>query len=294
MSRLLNRLDTFRPGAAPRTIVRRFRGSGAAILLLLAIPLAVTQPASAESGEVQLPAKDKLHIYLLAGQSNMAGRGRVEAIDQEPHPRVLVLDQDGRWKPAVDPLHFDKPGVVGVGLGRTFGIEIAEKNPGVTIGLVPCAVGGSPIDSWKPGGYHSQTKSHPYDDAMRRARRALRDGTLKGILWHQGESDCREGLAETYATKLHQLIARLRKELNAADVPFIAGQMGQFKQRPWDAAKRRVDQAHRDLPNNVARTAFVSSDGLAHKGDEVHFDADSYRELGRRYARALRSLNSTR
>jgi hypothetical protein len=55
-----------------------------------------------------------------------------------------------------------------------------------------------------------------------------------------------------------------------------------------------VDQAHRDLPKKIAHTAFVSSDGLAHKGDEVHFDAASYRELGRRYVRALRSLNTTR
>lgn len=89
-------------------------------------------------------------MFLLAGQSNMAGRGTVTPQDRTPHPRVLMLNQAGEWVPAVDPMHFDKP-VAGVGPGRTFGIAIAEANPGVTIGLIPCAVGGSPIDAWQPG-----------------------------------------------------------------------------------------------------------------------------------------------
>jgi hypothetical protein len=125
---------------------------------------------------------------------------------------------------------------------------------------------------------------------LRRAKVALPAGTLKGILWHQGESDSSAGLAEAYEAKLHALIARLRKEFAAQDVPFIAGQMGQFAERPWDEAKRLVDAAHRTLPEKVAHTAFVPSDGLSHKGDQVHFDSASYREFGRRYAKALLEL----
>jgi hypothetical protein len=179
---------------------------------------------------------------------------------------------------------------VGVGLGRTFGIEIAEANPDVTVGLVPCAAGGSPIASWEPGGYHGQTKSHPYDDAIRRAKVALQAGTLKGILWHQGESDSQPGKAEVYQEKLHALIARFRNELEAPHVPFLAGQMGQFAERPWSDAKRLVDKAHRDLSDKVPHTAFVNSDGLTHKGDKVHFDAKSYREFGRRFANTYRAM----
>ncbi len=260
--------------------------SAAWFVLLLALTL--LRPVLAD--ENKLPARDKFHLFLLVGQSNMAGRGKVTDDDRKPHARVLMLTKGNTWAPAIDPLHFDKPRIVGVGLGKTFGIELAKARPGVTIGLIPCAVGGSPIASWEPGGYHASTKTHPYDDAMKRARVALKAGTLKGILWHQGESDASPEKSAVYEAKLHALIARLRKELNGHDVPFIAGQMGQFPTRPWSDGKRKVDRAHRDLPKKVKRTAFVNSNDLTHKGDHVHFDAASYRELGRRYAKAFLAL----
>lgn len=261
------------------------------VLLLLCVAWGAPMVARGGEGEgVTLPAKERFHLFLLVGQSNMAGRGVIEPQDLEPQPRVLMLSKDGAWVPAVAPLHFDKPDVVGVGLGRTFGSEIAKAAPDVTVGLIPCAVGGSPIAAWEPGVYYQPTDSHPYDDALRRARLAMQHGTLRGILWHQGESDAQPELAAVYEDKLHALVARFREALDAPDVPFIAGQMGQFAERPWDDDKRRVDAAHRALPEKVPHCAFVSSDGLAHKGDEVHFDTPSYRELGRRYAVAYQEL----
>ncbi len=239
-----------------------------------------------------LPPKDRFHLFLLVGQSNMAGRGTVTPADREPDPRVLMLSQAGEWAPAVDPMHFDKPTMVGVGLGRTFGLEIARATPGITVGLIPCAVGGSPIDAWKPGEYYQPTKSHPWDDALRRAKLALRSGTLRGILWHQGESASSRDLAPTYAAKLHALIARFRRELDAPDAPFIAGQMGVFPESPWAEPKTLVDRAHRELPQHVQRTAFVPADGLGHKGDKVHFSAEAYREFGRRYSAAYLKLTA--
>lgn len=264
--------------------------SGRLFLLLLTC-LCSALPLPAAVPPVGLPAKENFHLFLLVGQSNMAGRGVITPADREALPRVLMLNQAGEWVPAVDPLHFDKP-AAGVGLGRTFGREIAAARPGVTIGLIPCAAGGSPIDTWRPGGYWEQTKSHPWDDAVRRAKLALRAGTLKGILWHQGESDANERLAGAYEAKLHDLIARFRAELGAPAVPFLAGQLGRFADAPWNEFRVRVDRAHRDLPAKVARTAFVDSGGLQHKGDKVHFDADSYRELGRRYAREFLRLEA--
>ncbi len=237
--------------------------------------------------DAPLPAKENFHLFLLVGQSNMAGRGAVTPADQDPDPRVLMLDKEGRWVPAVDPMHFDKPTVVGVGLGRSFGLEIAKATHGVTIGLIPCAVGGSPIETWEPGAYDEATKTHPRDDAMKRARVALEAGTLKGILWHQGESDSTAERAGPYAQRLHDLIARFRTDLSAPAVPFLAGQMGIFPESPWTADKKAVDRVHQDLPKQVEKTAFVPATGLAHKGDKVHFDAESYRELGRRYAAAF-------
>lgn len=240
--------------------------------------------------EVSLPpTPENFHLFLLVGQSNMAGRGRLDEQDQVAHTNVLTLNKLGQWVPAVDPLHFDKP-VAGVGLGRTFGIMIAEQNPGITVGLIPCAVGGSPIDAWQPGEFYKPTQSHPWDDAIHRTRIARQVGVIKGILWHQGESDSNEKLAADYAAKLHGLVGRLRNELNAEQLPFIVGQMGQFEERPWDEFRRLVDQAHRQLPQQVSMTAFVNSQGLKHKGDQVHFDSASYREFGRRYAAAYMQL----
>ena len=259
--------------------------------LVVTLATLVPMPLVMQGAEPgQLPPREQVHLFLLVGQSNMAGRGTVEPPDRIPHPRVMMLDQQGRWVPAADPMHFDKPGV-GVGLGRTFGIQIAEAHPNITVGLVPCAVGGSPIDAWKPGEYYPPTRSHPWDDTVRRAELAGPSGVWKGILWHQGESDSTEELAGAYEAKLHDLIQRLRAELGAADVPFLAGQMGIFADRPWNEARKQVDKVHRELPERVPQTAFVSSEGLQHKGDKVHFDAASYREFGKRYAAAYAELS---
>src|SRR5262249_12105834 len=126
------------------------------------------------------------------------------------------------------------------------------------------------------------------------ARLAMKSGVLKGILWHQGESDCTPELALSYEAKLHDLITRLRRELDTASVPFITGQMGQFAENPWNDSAKMVDHAHQALPEKVNRTAFVSSAGLQHKGDKIHFDSPSYREFGRRYAEAFLKLESSK
>ncbi len=255
--------------------------------LLLMSPVTAQEPGTVPNDP------SRFHLFLLAGQSNMAGRGKVEASDLDPHPRVLMLDKEGQWVPAIDPLHFDKPRVVGVGLGKTFGIDYADANPGVTVGLIPCAVGGSPIASWQPGGYHSQTKSHPYDDAVNRTLIAMKSGTLQGILWHQGESDAKPAASEAYEQELHALVTRFRREFDSPHVPFIVGQLGQFKERPWNDDRRRVDAAHQALPKQVRRTGFVDSSGLTHRGDVTHFNAASYRELGHRFFKAYRSVVET-
>ncbi len=258
----------------------------------LSVVALVLGVGSSQGDEVPPIPQDKaaFHLFLLAGQSNMAGRGTVEEQDRVPHDRVLSLNKQGVWVVAIDPLHFDKPDLVGVGLGKTFAIDYAKANPEVTVGLIPCAVGGSPISTWEPGGFHHQTSQHPYDETMIRCRFAMKSGTLKGILWHQGESDAGPELAPLYEQKLHELIQRFRSDLEMPDVPFIAGQLGQFEKRPWTQYTRQVDQTHRSLPEKVSHTAFVRSDGLTHRGDNVHFNAASFRELGHRFYRAFQSL----
>ena len=135
---------------------------------LIAIPLLLLLSSSmslhAQETTVKLPSKKNFHLYILAGQSNMAGRGIIEDQDRVAHPRVLALNQDREWVPAVAPIHFDKS-VAGVGLAKSFAVALAEANPDITIGLIPTACGGSPIESWKPGGFHVQTHRPPYDNA---------------------------------------------------------------------------------------------------------------------------------
>ena len=256
------------------------------ILVIISFAFVYSIQVFGESGsESALPKKKNFHLFLLAGQSNMAGRGIVEEEDLVAHPRVFALDKEGNWKPAVAPMHFDKS-VAGVGLGKSFAVALAEGDESISIGLIPVAHGGSPISSWEVGGYHEQTKGHPYDDAIKRARIAKKDGVLKGILWHQGESDSRPERAEAYQAKLEDLIKRFRKDLKARKAPFIIGQLGQFPQKPWNDSRGVIDAAQKQVASESRLVGFVSSDGLTCKSDNTHFNTESLRKLGRRFADA--------
>ena len=234
---------------------------------------------------------EPMQLFLLAGQSNMAGRGSVSEIDRTPHPRVFALSENDEWVIASEPLHFDKPQIAGVGPGLAFAKEIAEQNPGIRIGLVPAAVGGSSIQAWMPGGYHPQTGTYPWDDALRRLGIAMQSGELKAILWHQGESGSGPGSARLYETRLHDLIRQFRDAAGDDRLPVIVGQLGQFKK--WSRERQLVNAAHENVPKQFENTRFVSSDGLKHMGDATHFDASSARELGRRYANAYADIVRT-
>jgi hypothetical protein len=236
-------------------------------------------------------------LYLLIGQSNMAGRGKVEAQDSLIHPQVFALSKENTWVPAQDPIHFDKK-AAGVGLGRTFGIEMAKANPNAKIGLIPCAVGGSSIDVWVPGGFHKQTKSHPWDDMEKRLLLALKSGQLKGILWHQGESDSNPNKCYTYETKLEDLLKRVRAIAEDEHIPFVAGEFGPFKLKKsksnYPDVKPTPAEVIMNATKNVVKkdenAAFVKAKGFVHKGDNTHFNSESYREFGKRYAKAMLKL----
>ena len=131
------------------------------ILLFLTISLATV---------LAQPPKD-LQLFLLIGQSNMAGRGVLEARDKEPAAHIYMLTKELEWKPAMDPLHFDKPDIAGVGLGRSFARELLKSNPAASIGLIPAAFGGTSLEEWKPGG-------RLYNDAIARTRAAMKAGKL--------------------------------------------------------------------------------------------------------------------
>lgn len=226
----------------------------------------------------------EMDLFLLIGQSNMAGRGAVEAEDKVPHPRVFTLTKEETWAPAVEPIHFDRPDRLGTGLGRTFGIVLANLAPGKKIGLIPAAMGGSALDEWKPGG-------KLYTDAVRRAKAAMKSGKLRGILWHQGEADSSKlELIRSYQARWLAVMESLRGELG--DVPIVVGELGQFlygREKDYQMA-RLINEQLAMLAVNGKRVAFVSSQGLGHKGDVLHFDSAGLREFGRRYAHAFLML----
>ena len=223
-----------------------------------------------------LPDNQPLDLYLLIGQSNMAGRGKIDPQDRVPHPRVWKLDKDGHWVPGVDPLHFDKPKIAGVGLGSSFARTLADHYPDRFIGLIPCAVGGTRIDQWKPG-------SDLYNEAVRRAKLAQAHGTLKGILWHQGESDSVPARVPTYLAHLKDLVTHLRSDLGTPDLPLVVGQLGYFHESKTPYTKQ-LNQELLRVADVIPHSACATAEGLTDKGDKTHFDSPSLREFGRRYA----------
>ncbi len=243
----------------------------AVTILLLILPFSVI----ADEGHRQ--------IYLLMGQSNMVGRG--ELTRWPPHPRVLCFSKAGKWVPAVDPLH-ETSSRDRVGPGLSFGrgmLHVVDQK--VTIGLVPCAVGGSPLSRWEKGG-------DLYEAAVRRAREATKDGSLMGFLWLQGEKDAKElALAKSYAKRLDEMIHDFRREFGMPELPFVAAlpcvELAERDDRP---GAELVTESLKELPRRVGHTATVDSSGLKSTGDQTHFSTQSQRELGRRYAEAMARL----
>ena len=254
-------------------------------LLALATLLGCTQAAPPETAQ-----EPPLWLFVLAGQSNMAGRGEVEEIDRTPHPRVFALTSVMEWAPAKEPLHFDKPDIVGVGPGFAFGKALAEKYPDVRIGLIPTAVGGSSIRAWQPHTIHEQTGAYPWDDSLYRTWRVLAttEGELKGIIWHQGESDAAD-YRDQYEDALVDLVERFRAEYQDPELPFVAGELADFYHQNREGGDV-INTAINALPGRLGNTAVVGFKEATSKPDGTHFDAASERELGRRYAAAMAEL----
>lgn len=168
-------------------------------------------------------------LFLLAGQSNMAGRGPLETSSaRAPVAAAWCFSQRTHtWEPsAADPLHSDKPEKAGVGPGLSFARLIAEAVPSVAasgVGLVPCAWGSSELSRWLPEG-------DLHREALRRASAALHTAgagaRFAGILWHQGESDCgSEELAGAHAAGAATALQALRDGLGDPALPVVLGEV---------------------------------------------------------------------
>lgn len=246
-----------------------------------AICICLSAPVAAE----EVPS---LHIYVLMGQSNMAGRDTADMEGQPPDPRILTLDAANHWVVAKDPVHAKTSSIApGVGPSMAFAREMLVSAPAVQIGLVPTAVGGTPLRRWVKG-------ADLYEQAVARARAAAKAGVLRGVLWHQGETDARtQADAGTYEARLGQMFKDLRQDLGQPDLPIVVGQLGDFLAAENFPAAAGVREALQQLPRTLPRVGLAPATGLQHKGDHLHFSSDSARELGRRFAHAMQALHAS-
>ena len=213
----------------------------------------------------------------------MAGRAPIIEADNKPLEKGFVLNSEGQWESAKNPLNQYSTirknlKMQKSNLGYSFTSSMLEGQSGITIGLVVNAKGGSKIESWKPG-------SHFYKEALNRTKIAMKSGVLKGILWHQGESNSSQ--PEGYVKKLEGLITQLRKDFDQPDLPFVAGQV--FYDARKKAGTEKINAEIIKLSKTVKRTEVVLSNGLS-TYDNTHFDSKSIVELGLRYAEKMKSI----
>jgi len=216
-------------------------------------------------------------VYLLIGQSNMAGRAPVLKEFQEPLKNCVLLHNAPIWVEATNPLNRYSTvrktmSMQHMGPGYSFGREMVKAHKGAkVIGLVVNARGGSKIEQWKKGAPY-------YNDALARAKEAMKSAPLAGVIWHQGEGNKND---RNYAEKLAKMVDDLRADLGLPELPFVAGQI--FKPEP-------VNEQIASLPKVLAHSAYVKSEGLS-TTDGTHFDTVSQEKLGERYAKAMLQLH---
>ena len=216
-----------------------------------------------------------LAIFLLMGQSNMVGRDTTGIESQVPDSRIGYMDWTGQWKLAVEPIHR---GGTGFGPGTFFAKAWLKISSDAKVGLVPCAAGGTPLSRWEKGG-------DLYAAALAQAKIASNSGRLCGVLWHQGETDAASSeLASTYEARLTKMFQNFRQDIGKPDLPIVIGQLGDFVAGP---GVNKVRAAIRTLPRDLSNVGYVDAAGLKDKGDHLHFNVESQKIMGERYAAAM-------
>lgn len=231
-------------------------------------------------------------VFVLAGQSNMAGRGSITTQDTLLNKSIFTLNQNMQLELAKEPLHFYEPKLAGVGPGFAFAKELKKHIPkSVEIILVPCAVGGSTIEQWLNDSTHRNVAL--YSNFKKRVTKAKEYGDVKAILWLQGESNANEKYLPSYKSKLKELISNFRKDVSNPKLPVILGQLGRYatpesKYNNWMKLNAMLDT----ISTNEEHVFMVSSEGLAPNADKVHYNTEAQHILGKRYAyEYLKSLN---
>ena len=247
------------------------------------------------------------YIFLCFGQSNMEGNARFQPQDTTVDNRFQVLEAvdcpdlgrtKGNWYTAVPPLCRCRTGLTPVDyFGRTL---IANLPKNIRVGVINVAVGGCKIELFDKDNYQSYVSTspdwlknmvreydgNPYARLVDMAKLAQKDGVIKGILMHQGESNTNDTL---WPQKVKGVYDNLLKDLNLKvnSVPLLAGEMVNADQGGACASMNKIIAT---LPAVIPNSYVIPSTGCTGIPDHLHFTADGYRELGKRYAAQMLSI----
>ncbi|XP_051178447.1 probable carbohydrate esterase At4g34215 [Lolium perenne] len=261
--------------------------AAAATMLLLLLVALLAAPTALAGGE-KIPTL----VFILAGQSNMGGRGGATVGGRwdgyvppqcAPSPRTLRLSPALQWEEAREPLHagVDVGNVLGVGPGMPFAhavLRSARVPKGSVVGLVPCAQGGTPIANWSRG-------TDLYDRMVTRARAAVAGtggrGRLAAMLWFQGETDTiRREDALAYAGRMEAMVRDVRRDLAMPDLLVIQVGIATGQGKFVDLV-RKAQRAVR-VPN----LRYVDAKGLPIANDYTHLTTQAQVRLGAMLAEA--------
>lgn len=246
-------------------------------------------------------------IYLCIGQSNMEGAARAELRDSTVDPRFQVMEavtcdnlnrKMGNWYPAVPPLCRCRTNLGPTDFfGRTMVAHLPAK---VKVGVIVVAIGGCKIELFDKDNYQSYVETapgwmkgmikeydgNPYGRLVEMAKLAQKDGVIKGILLHQGESNSNDSL---WTRKVKGVYDNLMKDLNLKpeNVPLLAGETVNADQNGVCAGMNTIIAT---LPQTLPNSYVISSAGCADGPDNLHFSVAGYRELGKRYAVKMLSI----
>ena len=245
------------------------------------------------------------YIFLCFGQSNMEGAAKPEAQDLvSPGPRFLLMPavdfpdkgrKMGEWCEAIPPLCRPNTGLTPADwFGRTLVKSLPEN---IKVGVIHVAIGGIDIKGFLPDSIEKYRKTapnwmkgmleaydnNPYERLVTLAKKAQKDGVIKGILMHQGETNTGD---PKWAGMVKQVYDNLcgDLQLKPEDVPLFAGNIVQAGGKGvCIGCKKQIDE----LPNTLHTSQVISSDDCSNGPDRLHFDAAGYRELGCRYGEAV-------
>lgn len=229
----------------------------------------------------KVPPKKNVWVFVMAGQSNMAGRGIVEPQDTITDKRIFSVNASGQLIYAREPLHFNDPKMAGLDCGLSFARELTDNLPDdIYILMLPAALGGSSVSQWLGDSLHRNIKL--LSNFREMVKTGKKYGTVKGILWHQGESDANETDIPLYKERLAELISIFRKYAGKKHLNVMIGELGSFSEnnRNWQI----INTIIKEYSSGDKYTLTVNTGDLAHKGDKVHFNSEGQREMGRRFA----------